>query len=191
MPRRQPDRGRPGDRASSADDAPERSARPPARATSFVPVDPIKHLRHPTDANCHSARAGFSLRSRMGKVPATGVGASPSASRPPARLPPPWRLGRRLPKPSLSLNSAPGPVLGAAVTPPGWQRQRISSSRKYAGTTELTVHVVGYYPLAGGQLYRPTKTLRLYDCAGIRPHPGAGVDRMVRMPALSGIPATR
>ena len=53
------------------------------------------------------------------------------------------------------------------------------------------MHVVGYYPLAGGQVYRPTKTLRLYDS---RKDPAGtlvpGVDRMVTMPALSGIPAT-
>ena len=60
-----------------------------------------------------------------------------------------------------------------------------------AGTTELTVHVVGYYPVAGGQVYRPVRTLRLYDSrrdpAGIV---APGSDRVVTMPALSGIPAT-
>ena len=32
-----------------------------------------------------------------------------------------------------------------------------------AGTTELAVHIVGYYPVAGGDVFRPTKPLRVYD----------------------------
>ena len=76
-----------------------------------------------------------------------------------------------------------------AVTPLGGNG--VVSIANAVGTTELSVNVVGYYPLTGGQVYRPTGTLRLYDS---RRDPAGtlqpGVARTVTMPALSGIPAT-
>jgi len=51
--------------------------------------------------------------------------------------------------------------------------------------------VVGYYPVVGGQVFRPTTTLRLYDSRRDPAGPlTAGGQRTVTMPTLAGIPAT-
>ena len=76
-----------------------------------------------------------------------------------------------------------------AVTPLGGNG--VVSVANSVVTTELAVHVVGYYPVAGGQVFRPTKTLRLYDS---RRDPAGPLvpdsPRTITLPALSGIPAT-
>ena len=163
--------------------------------TSFVPVDPIKLYDTRTDGNLPLGPGGRLTLPVLGagKVPATGVGAvalsiASSCATAPTTVTA-WAAGSPAPS-SPSLNSAPGqPSSALAVTPLGGNGA--VSIANSAGTTELTVHVVGYYPLVGGQLYRPTKTLRLYDS---RKDPAGilvpGVDRVVTMPALSGIPAT-
>jgi hypothetical protein len=163
--------------------------------TSFVPVDPIKLYDTRTEGTLPLGPGGrLDLPVLgVGKVPAAGVGAvalsiSSSCATAPTTVTA-WAAGS--PKPaSPSLNSAPGqPSSALAVAPLGGNGE--VSVANSAGTTELTVHVVGYYPLTGGQLFRPTKTLRLYDSrrdpAGIL---APGTDRVVTMPALSGIPAT-
>ena len=69
-----------------------------------------------------------------------------------------------------------------------WYRQPLGSDRRHFSL--LHQWMGGYYPVAGGHVFRPTKTLRLYDS---RRDPAGrlvpGSPRTVTMPALSGIPA--
>jgi hypothetical protein len=100
-----------------------------------------------------------------------------------------WPAGTAKPA-SAALNVPAGAGASAlAVTALGGDgRVSILNS---AGTTELAVHVVGYYPVAGGQVFRPTKPLRVYDSRrdGAGPVTPGG-ERTVRMPTLRGIPAS-
>ena len=52
------------------------------------------------------------------------------------------------------------------------------------------MHVIGYYPTTGGDVFRPTKPLRLYDSRRDPAGPLVpGAQRAVTLPTLSGIPA--
>jgi hypothetical protein len=175
---------------------------PPAAAavalpgrTSFVPVDPIR-LYDTKDAGNLPLGPGGRVDLAVpgvGKVPAEGVAAvalslSSSCATTDTAVTA-WAGGARKPA-SPALNVAAGTTASAmAVTPLGGNG--VVSVANSAGTTELSVHVVGYYPTSGGQVFRPTKTLRLYDS---RRDPAGPLvpdsPRTVALPALSGIPAT-
>ena len=163
--------------------------------TSFVPLDPVKLYDTRDDGNMPLGRGRLDLVvPGAGKVPTEGVAAvalSISASCATADTTvTAWSGGAKRRTASPALNVAAGTTASAlAVTTLGGNG--VVSVGSTAGTTELSVHVVGYYPVAGGQVFRPTKTLRLYDSR--RDPAGAlvpGSPRTVTMPALSGIPAT-
>jgi hypothetical protein len=174
---------------------------PPAAAavalpgrTSFVPVDPIKLYDTHDEGNLPLGPGGRVdlVVPGAGKVPAEGVAAvalsvSSSCATSDTTVTA-WAGGAAKPS-SPALNVASGTTASAlAVAPLGGNG--IVSVANSAGTTELSVHVVGYYPVAGGQVFRPIKTLRLYDSS--RDPAGALVPdspRTITLPALSGIPA--
>jgi hypothetical protein len=175
---------------------------PPAAAptplpgrTSFVPVDPIKLYDTRSDGNLPLGPGGQVDLAvpGVGRLPDGGIGAVAlsisSSCATAATTVSAWAGGSARPA-SPALNVAAGTTAAAlTVTPLGGNG--VVSVANAAGTTELTVHVVGYYPLVGGQVYRPTRTLRLYDSrldpTGIL---APGSDRFVTMPAMSGIPST-
>lgn len=171
------------------------AAAPPPGRTGFVPVDPTKVF------DTHSSGAlplgpGQQVDIDVlgaGKVPATGVGAvalnvSASCSTATTEVTV-WPTGARKPA-SAALNVTAGtPASALTVTPLGGDGRVRLANR--SGTTELEVHVVGYYPLAGGGVFRPSKPLRLYDSKRDGPGPlGPGSERTIAVPTLSGIPAT-
>ncbi len=177
-------------------------AAPPAPAaaalpgrTSFVPVDPIKLYDTRDGANLPLGPGGRVdlVAPGVGKVPAEGVAAVAlsiaSSCATTDTTVTAWAGGSAQPS-SPALNVVGGsPSSALAVAPLGGGG--VVSVANSAGTTELSVHVVGYYPVTGGQVFRPTKTLRLYDSR--RDPAGAltpGSPRTVTMPALSGIPAS-
>jgi hypothetical protein len=170
------------------------AAAPPGRS-SFVPVDPVR---------LHDTRAAGNLPlgpwQRLdlrvpgaGRVPAEGVAAvalNISASCATAGTTvTAWAAGSPRPR-SGSLNVPAGSGASAlAVTALGGGG--VVSLLNKRGTTELAVHVVGYYPQQGGQVFRPTRTLRVYDSR--RDGSGAlapGDERTVTMPTLAGVPAS-
>ena len=175
---------------------------PPATAATalpgqsgFVPVDPVKLYDTRADGNLPlgpGGRVDLTVPG-VGRLPAAGIGAvalsiASSCATAPTSVTA-WAAGSPRPA-SPALNVSAGTAAAAlAVTPLGGNG--VVSIANAAGTTELSVNVVGYYPLTGGQVYRPTGTLRLYDS---RRDPAGtlqpGVARTVTMPALSGIPAT-
>jgi hypothetical protein len=163
--------------------------------TSFVPVDPVKLYDTRSDGNLPLGPGGRVVLAvpGVGRLPESGIAAvalsiATSCATSDTTVTA-WAAGS--PKPSSpALNVSTGlPAAALAVTPLGGNGA--VSIANAAGTTELTVHVVGYYPVTAGQVYRPVRTLRLYDSrrdpAGIV---AAGSDRIVTMPALSGIPAS-
>jgi hypothetical protein len=169
------------------------SAALPGR-TSFVPVDPVKLYDTHDDGNLPLGPGGRVdlVVPGVGKVPAEGVAAvalsiSSSCATADTAVTA-WAGGARKPS-SPALNVATGTTASAlAVATLGGNG--VVSVANSAGTTELSVHVVGYYPVSGGQVFRPTKTLRLYDSR--RDPAGAlapGSPRTITLPALSGIPA--
>ncbi len=162
--------------------------------TTFVPVDPVK-LYDTHDAGNLPLGPGGRVDLVVpgtGKVPAEGVAAvalsvSSSCATSDTTVTA-WPGGSAKPS-SPALNVAGGTTASAlAVSPLGGNG--IVSVTNSSGTTELSVHVVGYYPVTGGQVFRPTKTLRLYDS---RRDPAGQLvpesPRTVTLPALSGIPA--
>jgi hypothetical protein len=173
--------------------APVAAAAPPGR-TSFVPVDPIRLYDTRADGNLPvgpGQQLNLSI-AELGRLPESGVGAvalniSASCASAGTALKA-WAAGTRKPS-AAALNVPAGSGASAlavtAVGPGG----TVSLFNRY-GTTELEVHVVGYYPVQGGQVFRPTKTLRLYDS---RRDPAgalaAGAVRTISMPTLAGIPA--
>ncbi len=162
---------------------------------SFVPVDPVRLYDTRSDGNLPlgpGGRVDLAVPG-VGRVPTSGIAAvalsiSSSCATTPTTVTA-WAAGSPRPS-SPSLNVAAGTTAAAlAVVPLGGNG--LVSIANTAGTTELAVHVVGYYPLAGGQVFKPVRTLRLYDS---RRDPAGmvvpGNDRVVTMPALSGIPAS-
>jgi hypothetical protein len=174
---------------------------PPAAAaaalpgrTSFVPVDPVKLYDTRDDGNLPLGRGRVDLVvPGAGKVPAEGVAAvaltlSSSCATADTTVTA-WAGGARMPA-SPALNVAAG-TTSSALAVAALGGNGVVSVANGAGTTELAVHVVGYYPVAGGQVFRPTKTLRLYDSRRDPAGPLApDSPRTIAMPALSGIPAT-
>jgi hypothetical protein len=162
--------------------------------TSFVPVDPIKLYDTRDEGNLPLGPGGRVdlVVPGVGKVPAEGVAAvalnvSSSCATADTTVTA-WAGGAAKPA-SPALNVAGGTTGSAlAVAPLGGNG--VVSVANSAGTTELSVHVVGYYPVTGGQVFRPIKALRLYDS---RRDPGGALvpdsPRTLTMPALSGIPA--
>ena len=163
--------------------------------TSFVPVDPVRLYDTRVDGNLPMGPGGrVTLPVHgVGRLPSSGIAAVAlsiaSSCATSATTVTAWAAGSAK-SASPALNVAAGiPAAALAVTPLGGNGA--VSIANAAGTTELSVHVVGYYPVADGAVYRPVRTLRLYDSrrdpAGIV---APGRDRLVTMPALSGIPAT-
>ncbi|MCY7372745.1 MAG: peptidoglycan recognition protein [Spirochaetaceae bacterium] len=163
--------------------------------TGFVPVDPIRLYDTRADGN-FPVGPGQRLDLRVpgvGKVPAEGIGAvalnvsATCASA--ATTVSVWPAGTAKPA-SVALN-VPAGIGASALAVTALGGDGVVSLVNSAGTTELAVHVVGYYPVVGGQVFRPTKTLRLYDSRLDPAGPlAAGAERTVAMPNLSGIPAT-
>ena len=180
---------------------PPRTAPPPVAAapapgrTGFVPVDPTK-VFDTRSAGALPLGPGQQVDIDVlgaGKVPASGVGAvalnvSASCSTATTEVAV-WPTGARKPA-AAALNVTPGaPASALTVTPLGGNGKVRLANR--SGTTELEVHVVGYYPLAGGGVFRPSRPLRLYDSTRDGPGPlGPGGERTITVPTLSGIPAT-
>jgi hypothetical protein len=100
-----------------------------------------------------------------------------------------WPAGTAKPA-SAALNVPAGSGASAlAVTALGGDG--VVSIANSAGTAELAVHVVGYYPLTGGQVFRPTKPIRVYDSHRDSAGPlTPGGERTISMPTLSGIAAS-
>lgn len=174
---------------------PASAASPPGRA-SFVPVDPVK-LYDTTDGTNLPVGPKQQLNLRVlgaGKLPETGVAAvalnvsaSCATSSTTVSV---WPAGTTRPK-SPALNAAAGLGSSAlAVTALGGDGT-VSVRNNRRGTTELAVHVVGYYPVVGGHVFRPTKPLRVYDSKTDQRGPlTPGSERVVTMPTLSGVPAS-
>ena len=163
--------------------------------TSFVPVDPIRLYDTRTDGNLPLGPAGRVDLAvpGAGRLPTSGIAAvalsiSSSCATAPTTVTA-WAAGSAKPS-SPSLNVAAGTTAAALAVAPLGANGMVSIANA-AGTTELAVHVVGYYPLTSGQVFKPVRTLRLYDS---RRDPAGmvapGSDRVVTMPVLSGIPAS-
>ena len=174
--------------------SPVAAATPPGR-TSFVPVDPIRLYDTRADGNL-PVGPGQQLNLRVpgvGRLPESGIGAvalniSASCATASTSITA-WAAGTARPS-SAALNVLAGAGASAmAVTALGGDG--VVSIANRSGTTELAVHVVGYYPAVGGQVFRPTKTLRLYDSRRDAAGPlTPGAERTITMPTLSSIPAT-
>jgi len=170
------------------------AARLPGR-TSFVPVDPVKLYDTHDDGNLPLGPGGRVdlVVPGVGKVPAEGVAAvalSVSSTCATADTTvTAWAGGAAKPS-SPALNVVAGTTASAlAVSTLGGGG--VVSVANSAGTTELAVHVVGYYPVSGGQVFRPTKTLRLYDSRTDAAGPLVpGSPRTLTLPALAGVPST-
>jgi hypothetical protein len=163
--------------------------------TSFVPVDPVQLFDTHADGNLPvGPRQQLNLSlAELGRLPDTGIGAvalniSASCASATTKVKA-WAAGTRRPKAAALYVPAGAGASALAVTAVGAGNTVSLFNR--SGTTELEVHVVGYYPVQGGQLFRPVKTLRVYDSR--RDPAGAlapGAERRVTMPTLSGVPAT-
>jgi hypothetical protein len=163
--------------------------------TSFVPVDPVQLFDTRADGNLPvGPRQQLNLSlAELGRLPDTGIGAvalniSASCASATTKVKA-WAAGTRRPKAAALYVPAGAGASALAVTAVGAGNTVSLFNR--SGTTELEVHVVGYYPVQGGQLFRPVKTLRVYDSR--RDPAGAlapGAERRVTMPTLSGVPAT-
>jgi N-acetylmuramoyl-L-alanine amidase-like protein len=170
------------------------AASPPGR-TSFVPVDPIRLLDTTVDGGLPLG-PGQRVDLRVpgaGRVPETGVAAvalNVSAGCATAATPVTvWATGSK--KPSSAALNVPAGGGASAMTITALGGNGMVSVLNGAGTAELAVHVVGYYPVAGGDVFRSTKPLRLYDSRTDPAGPlAAGAQRAVTMPTLSGIPST-
>ena len=180
---------------------PTRTTPPPVGAatspgrTGFVPVDPIRLHDTRTPGNLPLG-PGQRLDLRVpgvGKLPAEGIGAvalniSATCASAPTTVSA-WPGGVAKPA-SVALN-VPAGVGASALTVTALGGGGVVSLANRSGTTELAVHVVGYYPVVGGQVFRPTTTLRLYDSRRDPAGPlTAGGQRTVTMPTFAGIPAT-
>ena len=172
---------------------PQAAPAPPGR-TSFVPVDPVK-LYDSRDAGNLPLGPGGRIDLKVpgaGRLPESGIGAvalSISSSCATAGTTvTAWASGTA--KPSLpALNVTAGTPASALVVSPLGGNGFVSVGNAY-GSTEVSVHVVGYYPVTGGQVFRPMTALRIYDSR--RDPAGAlvpGSPRTVTLPALSGIPS--
>ncbi len=162
--------------------------------TSFVPVDPIKLYDTRDSGNLPLGPGGRVdlVVPGAGKVPADGVAAvalsiSSSCATADTSVTA-WPGGAANPgSPALNVR---GGTTASALAVAALGGNGVVSLANAAGTTELSVHVVGYYPVSGGQVFRPARTLRLYDsrrdAAGPLTPESA---RTVTMPVLSGIPA--
>jgi hypothetical protein len=169
------------------------AAAPPGR-TGFVPTDPIK-LYDTADAGQLPLGPGQQVNVRVpgvGRLPDSGIGAvalniSASCSTAPTAVTA-WPAGSARPQsPALNVPTSSG---GSALAVTALGGDGAVSLLNANGTTELTVHVVGYYPFGGGHVFRPTKPLRLYDSKGSgsgRLTPGA--ERTVTMRPRGGVPA--
>ena len=169
-------------------------AGPPGR-TSFVPVDPIRLLDTTVDGNLPLG-PGQRMDLRVpgaGRVPESGVAAvalNVSAGCATAATPVTvWSTGSA--KPSSAALNVPAGGGASAMTITALGGNGMVSVLNGAGTTELAVHVVGYYPVSGGDVFRSSRPLRLYDS---RTDPAgalaAGAQRTVTVPTLSGIPSS-
>jgi hypothetical protein len=169
------------------------AASPPGR-TSFVPVDPIRLLDTTADGGLPLG-AGQRVDLRVpgvGKVPETGVAAVAlnvsagcATTATPVTV---WATGSK--KPSSAALNVPAGGGASAMTITALGGNGMVSVLNGVGTTELAVHVVGYYPVAGGDVFRSTKPLRLYDSRTDPSGPlAAGAQRTVTVPTLSGIPS--
>ena len=164
--------------------------------TGFVPVDPVRLYDTTSDGNLPlGARQQVSVPvAGAGRVPDTGVGAvalnitSSCATTPTAVFA--WPSGAGRPGTAVVNVPAGQTTSGMAVVALGGDGQ--VTVQNWAGSTELAVDVVGYYPLAGGQVFRPAKTIRLYDSRKDPAGPiTAGSSRVVAMPPTMGkIPAS-
>ena len=174
---------------------PAQAAPAPPGRTSFVPVDPVK-LYDSRDAGNLPLGPGGRVDLRLpgvGRLPDSGIGAvalSISSSCATASTTvTAWASGTR--RPSLpALNVAAGTPASALVVTPLGGNGFVSIGNAY-GSTEVTVHAVGYYPVSGGQVFRPATAFRIYDS---RRDPAGPLvpdsPRTVTMPTLSGIPAS-
>ena len=170
------------------------AASPPGR-TSFVPVDPIRLLDTSVDGGLPLG-PGQRVDLRVpgaGRVPESGVAAvalNVSAGCATAATPVTvWATGSK--KPSSAALNVPAGGGASAMTITALGGNGLVSLLNGAGTTEVAVHVVGYYPVAGGDVFRPTRPLRLYDSRTDPAGPlAAGAQRTVTVPTLSGIPSS-
>jgi len=162
--------------------------------TGFVPVDPIRLYDTGADGNL-PVGSGQRLDLRVpgvGRVPDSGIaavalnisaGCATKATSVRA-----WATGSGRPA-SAALN-VPAGGSGSAMAVTALGGNGMVSIANAAGTTELAVHVIGYYPTTGGDVFRPTKPLRLYDSRRDPAGPLVpGGERTVTLPTLSGIPA--
>ncbi len=161
--------------------------------TGFVAVDPIRLYDTRSDANLPLApRQRIDLRvPGVGKLPESGIAAvalniSTSCSTASTAIKV-WAAGSRLPS-TAALNVAAG-TNASAMTVTALGGNGAISLRNRSGTTELAVHVVGYYPTEGGDVFRPSKTLRLYDSRRDGGRLPAGGDRTITVPTLARVPA--
>ena len=180
--------------ATRTDPPPAGAAAPPGR-TGFVPVDPIE-LYDTRDAGNLPLAPGQRVDLAVpgvGRLPAEGIGAvalnvSASCSTAPTDVTV-WPAGS--PKPSSAALNVPAGIGASALTVTALGGGGEVSLLNRSGTTELAVHVVGYYPVAGGQVFRPSKTLRLYDSKRDPAGPLVpGAQRTVTVPTLSGVPSS-
>ena len=174
---------------------PRQPAAPLPGLAGFVPVDPVK---------IYDSRSAGTLplgpRGRVdlqipgaGPLPENGVSAvalSVTASCASAATAlTAWPAGRTMPSAPTLTVPAGSTTSTLAVTPVGGNG--MVSVGGSTATTELSVHVVGYYPSTGGQGFRPMRPLRLYDS---RRDPAgtvaAGTSRVIDVPALGRVPAT-
>jgi hypothetical protein len=174
--------------------APVGAATAPGRS-GFVPVDPIRLFDTRSDNNLPvGPRQQLNLGvTGQGRLPGEGVGAvalNISAScASAATTVTAWAAGTRRPSTAALYVPAGGSASAFTVTAVG--SGGTVSLRNRSGTAELEVHVVGYYPAAGGQVFRPVKTLRVYDSRRDTAGPlTPGTARTVTLPTLSGVPAT-
>ncbi len=164
-------------------------------AAGFVPVDPIKVYDTRAEGALPLGPGGqvTIVVPGAGRLPSSGIGAvalsiaSSCATTDTAVTA--WPAGGRRPSTAAVDIAAGTATSGLAVTSLG-ANGAVSISNA-AGSNELTVHVVGYYPTAGGQGFHQVRALRIYDSQ----HDPAGMvvpgtDRSVRVPTLSGIPST-
>ena len=179
----------------AATSPPSGAVAPSYGRTGFVPVDPIRLYDTRADGNMPlGPKQRISLRvPGVGKVPNDGVAAvalniSTACSSSTTRVFA-WPTGMDRPK-TAALNSPAGTAASAmAVSALGGNGEVML--KNWRGTTELAVHVVGYYPTEGGSVFRQSRPIRLYDSRQDPAGPlAAGAERTITVPTLAGVPAT-
>jgi hypothetical protein len=178
--------------AATPPTAPAVALPPPA---GFVPLDPARIYDSRTGGR-FPLGPGQRLDLRVagvGGVPTTGVGAvalTVTASRPSAgTYLSVWPAGGR--KPTSSTLNLPAGSARSALAFSALGGNGLVSLANYAGTTEVAVDVVGYYPVgaANAQALHPVTPFRLLDTRKSGGILRAGDSRTLALPALSGVPA--